>query len=85
MKYEVGKKYYLYECRAEMNVCCAHILAILPHPERDDDNIIVYRWYGRHKQWWWYGVTDYKEQELWKDYTAKAEKKLKQRTDGRHK
>lgn len=85
MEFEIGRKFYLYEPRAELNVCCAHVLAILPHPEKEDNSLIVYRWYGRYSRCWRYGITDAHTQDEYMDYREKAEKKLKARTDGRHK
>ena len=72
MNIEEGKQYYFYDDRAEKNVCKAHVLHILPHPDRDDDRLIVYRWYGKHRQRWWYGVTTISKQELWADYVQKV-------------
>ena len=83
MEYKVGNAYYLYDDRAEHDVCKAHILAILPHPEdnagRDKtDKLIVYRWYGKHKRYWFYGVTTYWQQTMWADYVkSKVEKFIK--------
>lgn len=62
------KTRYFYDSRASDDVCKAHIIAELPHPEREDDKLIVYRWFGKHKRWWWYGVTDNRKQDLWADY-----------------
>lgn len=70
---------YLYDHRAADNVVKAHIIVYLPHPERPDDRLIVYRWFGTHKQYWWYGVTDEEEQDLWKDYVQKVLKRRKER------
>lgn len=67
-----GKTNYFYDDRAEEDVCKAHVLHILPHPEREDDRLIVYRWYGKHRQRWWYGVTTISQQELWADYVKKV-------------
>jgi hypothetical protein len=44
---EVGKKYridYGFEIKK------IHVLVIV------DEDQIVYKWYGKHKQWWHYGV-----------------------------
>lgn len=79
MEYKVGKAYYLYDNRAERDVCKAHILAILPHPEFSDDNLIVYRWWGKHKQYWFYGVTTYWQQNIWGDYVKHRVETLKQK------
>ena len=67
-----GKTNYFYDSRADDDVCKAHVLHILPHPEREDDRLIVYRWYGTHRQHWWYGVTSIGQQELWEDYVQKV-------------
>ena len=75
----VGKTNYFYDTRAEEDVCKAHVLHILPHPEREDDRLIVYRWYGKHRQRWWYGVTTLSQQELWADYVQKVIDCKKQR------
>lgn len=72
MDIQEGKTYYLYDDRAVNDVCKAHVLKVLPHPEREDDRLVVYRWYGKHKQQWWYGVTSISQQELWADYCAKV-------------
>lgn len=71
MNIKEGKQYYFYDDRAKDDVCKAHVLHILPHPERDDDKLIVYRWYGKHRQYWWYGVTTISQQKLWSDYVQK--------------
>lgn len=68
MDITVGKKYYFYDERAKHCVCTAHVLHILPHPERENDRLIIYRWYGKYKKRWWYGVTDGRTQMCWKDY-----------------
>ena len=52
MTYEEGKAYYFYDERANRDVCKAHVLHILPHPEDKNDHLIVYRWYGTHRQYW---------------------------------
>lgn len=72
MDIQEGKTYYFYDERAANDVCKAHVLSVLPHPEREDDRLIVYRWYGKHKQRWWYGVTSISQQELWADYCQKV-------------
>lgn len=72
MNIEEGKTNYFYDDRAEEDVCKAHVLHILPHPEREDDRLIVYRWYGKHRRHWWYGVTTISQQELWADYVQKV-------------
>lgn len=72
MNIKEGKQYYFYDNRAEDDVCKAHVLHIFPHPEREDDRLIVYRWYGKHHQRWWYGVTTISQQELWADYVQKV-------------
>ena len=71
-KIKEGKCYYFYDDRATEDVCKAHVLHILPHPERDDDKLIVYRWYGKHRQYWWYGITNFTQQEIWKEYVKKV-------------
>ena len=70
--FRVGRLYNFYDNRATDCVCKAHILQILPHPEHDDDNLIVYRWFGIHKRHWWYGVTTVSQQEFWAGYVAKV-------------
>lgn len=72
MNIEEGKQYYFYDDRAENNVCKAHVLHILSHPEREDDRLIVYRWYGKHRKHWWYGVTTISQQEMWADYVQEV-------------
>ena len=66
--FKVGQKRYLYDDRAVDDVCLAHILHILPHPDCEDEKLIVYRWYGKHKRYWWYGITQLWQQKLWADY-----------------
>ena len=72
MNIQEGKSYYFYDDRAVDNVCKAHVLHVLPHPEMEEDRLIVYRWYGKHKQRWWYGVTTISQQEIWADYCKDA-------------
>ena len=72
MTYEEGKAYYFYDERANRDVCKAHVLHILPHPEDKNDHLIVYRWYGTHRQYWWYGVTTEKYQKLYREYVEKV-------------
>ena len=72
MKIKEGKSCYFYDERANRDVCKAHVLHILPHPEDNEDRLIVYRWYGIHRQHWWYGVTTLKTQELWREYVDKV-------------
>ena len=66
--FKVGQKRYLYDDRAEDDVCLAHILHVLPHPEDAGEQLIVYRWFGKHKRHWWYGVTETWKQDLWEAY-----------------
>lgn len=40
MSIQEGKTYYFYDDRAVDDVCKAHVLNILPHPEREDDRLI---------------------------------------------
>ena len=63
---------YLYDERADDNVVKAHIIAYLPNPERQDDRLIVYRWYGKHRHYWFYGVTKEQIQAIWEDYVQKV-------------
>lgn len=72
MDIQEGKTYYFYDDRATDDVCKAHVLKVLPHPERKDDRLVVYRWYGKHKQRWWYGVTSISQQDMWEEYCAKV-------------
>lgn len=47
MKFKKGQTY-----RAAiqgMNIYKIHILAVI-------EGMVVYRWYGRHKQWWHYSI-----------------------------
>ena len=67
-----GNKIYLYDDRAENNVCAANILKVIDHPEDPNDRLIVYRWWSNHKKKWFYGVTEIWKQELWKDYVNKV-------------
>lgn len=79
MNIQEGKTYYFRDYRAADGVCKAHVLHILPHPEKEEDQLIVYRWYGKHKQYWWYGVTTLSEQQLWADYCKNRVKIAKER------
>ena len=72
MNYKEGKTIHLYEERAEDHVCTAHILKVIDHPEYSNDRLIIYRWWSRHRQKWFYGVTEIWRQELWKDYVNKV-------------
>lgn len=74
-----GKTYYFYDDRAVDDVCKAHVLHILPHPDRIDDRLIVYRWFGKHKRRWWYGITTISQQEIWEDYCKDAIKIARER------
>lgn len=74
-----GKAYYFYDDRATDSVCKAHVLHILPHPDRIDDRLIVYRWFGKHKRRWWYGITTISQQEIWEDYCKDAVKIARER------
>lgn len=79
MNIQEGKTYYFYDFRAADCVCKAHVLHILPHPEKEEDRLIVYRWYGKHKQRWWYGVTTLSQQQMWADYYTDAVKIARER------
>lgn len=70
--FKEGQKRYIYDDRATDNVCLAHILHLLPHPENNDEQLIVYRWYGKHRRHWWYGITETWKQDLWAEYIAKV-------------
>lgn len=70
--FKEGKECWMYDSRAEFDVCYAHILYVLPHPENHNDRLIVYRWFGKNKKWWWYGVTSISDQELEMDYVTKT-------------
>ncbi len=70
--FKEGQKRYIYDSRASDNVCKAHILKVLPHPDAPDEQLIVYRWYGKHKRYWWYGVTQTWTQRVWADYIKKT-------------
>lgn len=77
--FKVNQKRHIYDDRASDNVCLAHILHILPHPEHEDEQLIVYRWYGKHHRHWWYGITETWKQDLWFDYVQKVIDIRKQR------
>ncbi len=80
MNIQAGKKCYLYNSKAKFDVCTAHILHVMPHPERKDDILIVYRWYGKHKQWWHYDVTSGQEQDIEQEYVQRnVEKYIKRK------
>jgi len=76
-----GKAYYFYDDRATDSVCKAHVLHILPHPESNNNKLIVYRWYGKHRRRWWYGVTTLAIQEIWDEYCQKFCRLDKERRD----
>lgn len=59
-----GDKCWIFDDRANNDICEAEILHVLPHPEDPEERLIVYRWFGTNKKWWWYGVTDIDYQEL---------------------
>lgn len=63
IKFEVGKTFKLRKGFGDRLYKC-HVLAIV------DKDYIVYKWYGRHKQWWHYEVEHwwYLEQQV-KKYT----------------
>ena len=65
-----GKQHFLYDERAAESVCLAYVLHILPHPEREDDRLIVYRWRSSHRKHWWYGVTTISKQESLAEYVS---------------
>jgi hypothetical protein len=69
---KAGQKCWLLEDRAVWNVCNAEILHVLPHPEDPEDKLIVYRWFGTNKKWWWYGITSASYQEENLDYIKKV-------------
>lgn len=81
--FKEGQKRYIYDDRASDNVCKAHILKVLPHPEDPDDHLIVYRWYGKHKRYWWYGVTETWMQRLWADYVKKVIDKRREKKESK--
>lgn len=71
---------YLYDNRSTDDVVKAHIIAYLPHPESPNDRLIVYRWFGTHRRYWWYGVTSEKQQDhIWKDYVQVLEHRKAER------
>lgn len=79
MKIKEGNTYYFYDDRATNNVCKAHVLHILPHPENEGDQLIVYRWYGKHRRRWWYGATTSVIQEIWEEYCKEVVRMEKER------
>jgi hypothetical protein len=53
MKFEVGQTYQIAQSTQEgRKIYKIHILAIV------DESQIVYKWFGKHKQWWHYEVED---------------------------
>lgn len=46
--YKIGDTFHLLKGPLPAYKC--HIVGIV------DENMIVYKWYGRHKQWWHYSV-----------------------------
>jgi hypothetical protein len=49
MKFKKGQTYKA--AIIGMHIYKIHILAIV-------EEMVVYRWYGRHKQWWHYGIEE---------------------------
>lgn len=78
-----GKAYYFYDERADFNVCKAHVLKILPHPEHDDDRLVVYRWYGKHRRYWWYGITSANKQATYEPVVQETLKYIKKKRECR--
>ena len=50
MNIQVGKKYRLFYGKGHPMNKLMHIRAIV------DKEYIVFRWYGKHKQWWHYQI-----------------------------
>lgn len=50
MEFKVGKSY-----KAKLRVGAPYRIRVLAIV---DDDQIVFKWYGRHKQWWHYEVCD---------------------------
>jgi uncharacterized protein YndB with AHSA1/START domain len=50
MEFKVGDHFHMIQAGQGVKEYKCHILAIV------DDDQIVYKWYGKHKQWWHYVV-----------------------------
>lgn len=66
--FKIGTKRYIYDPRAQDDVCLAHILAVMPHPDNDEDQIIVYRFWGKHRKYYFYGAKQASLLGLWNGY-----------------
>ena len=62
MKLKVGQKYILKGNVHRMGQTKIHISAVIVDGER---TLIVYKWYGQHKQWWHYEIKDQDFFEFW--------------------
>jgi hypothetical protein len=60
VKFEVGGTFKLAKGLPRDKLYRCHILAIV------DEDYVVYKWYGKHKQWWHYEVErkDFLEMEI---------------------
>jgi hypothetical protein len=58
MKFKVGEHFYLDKGLPKDGIYKCHILAVV------DKHYIVYKWWGKHKQWWHYEVESSKLLEI---------------------
>lgn len=78
MNYKIGKTYHFFNDDNKDNVCKAHVLHIMPHPEADGVFLIIYRWFGFYHRWWHYAVTDTDEQDGYADYVKRRLQRRKE-------
>jgi len=57
MKYKVGDIFYI--LKGPGKPYKAHIVAIV------ENDMVVFKWYGRHKQWWHYEVLHEEQIDFW--------------------
>jgi len=62
MELRSGQKYILKGNIHRMGQTKIHIVTILVEKER---TLVVYKWYGKHRQWWHYEIRDLDFFEFW--------------------
>ena len=53
MEFKAGQRYHMLNNQHRIGRTKIHIVAVI---EDDGHIIIVYKWYGLHKQWWHYEI-----------------------------
>jgi hypothetical protein len=53
IKFYVGDNHYI--LKGPGKPYKIHILSLL---KSDGNNLVIYKWYGRHKQWWHYEIKE---------------------------